>query len=152
MLDQLNDLGYFFHRMDIILRQIIRLRIRDDEQLLLHIVKCNHLIEQHQIYIIKPFLIFRIQIQLRFTVFDVIICEIPNQSTGECRESFDLRAFVICQDFIDTGFRMLYQHLADNRSVHIGDFQLSVHTCHTKLWLVTKECIASPVFLILHTL
>ena len=81
--------------------QIVGFDVQDQDQLLSVIIKCNNLVEQHQVHILESFLVLRIQMQSRFTVFDVIIGKISYQTSGKGRQPRKFGTFILFHDVPD---------------------------------------------------
>ena len=72
------------------------LKLQDD--LLLQIVKADHLVKEHQVEVVEMFLILCVQLQVGFGVFDKIIGEVAHQTAGEGGKALNFRAFVFRHD------------------------------------------------------
>ena len=81
--------------------QIVRLDIQDQDQLLSVIVKSDDFVEQHQVHILKSFLVLCIQPQGRFAVFDIVIGKISYQTPGKGRQPRKLGTFILFHDVAD---------------------------------------------------
>ena len=111
-------------------------------------VKCNHLVKQHQIHIPEILLLIAGQIQLWLTVLDIIIGEISYQTSRKMRHPFHHRTFIPVQNLTKRIPRMCYLFFCYpylTFTVSLCDFQMSICTGDFHGRLVPKKRISSPV-------
>ena len=126
--------------------QILTSDIYDQDDLLTEMVKCDDLVKQHQIHILKPFLVFCIQHQRRLCIFHVIVGKISYQSTGKCRKIFNLRTFIFIKYLSDILTWMLCLHI---HGCSVFDREFSVCTGDLKPRVISQKCVAPPFLIIL---
>ena len=85
-------------------------RVHDQDDLLPEMVKCDYLVEQHQVYILKALFVICVQHKGRLGVFDVIVGKIPDEPAGKGRQVFHTRAAVIREHLPYDLFRVLCFH------------------------------------------
>ena len=109
MLYKIHDFFNFCETSVIFLFQILCPCIGDDVYLLTKIIKSDHLVKQHKVDILKPFLIVGIQIKLWFAVLNIIIRKVSDQSSGKAWKIFYFWTGVFFQDLLDLCSRMSYR-------------------------------------------
>ena len=89
------------HSFVIVRFQRIRLQrhVHDQHDLLPQVVKCDHLIEQHQVYVLEVFGVLCRGTGFGFAVAEVIIGEISHKAAGEGGQVCKARAFILRQNF-----------------------------------------------------
>ena len=69
-------------------------------------VEGNDLVEEHQVHVPEVLLLRIRQIQLRLTVFNVVVGEVAHQAAGKWGKPFQYRTFVILQNFPESFTRV----------------------------------------------
>ena len=117
--------------------------------LLVYVVEGDYLVEQHEVNVLEPLLVLRVEVQGGFAVFYVVVGEVPHQTSGERREALQLRAGVLLHEFLDVRRRVrLVRGLGlSGNDVLNGEF--AVGAGKLQLGVVAEEGVASPFFLVL---
>ena len=112
---------------------IVGLDVDDQNDLLSVVVKGYHLVKQHQVGILKAILILRIQLKGRLTVLDVVIREIPHQSSGKGGQVVKLGTLVFLDDTADPAADILPCRLSGKRGL---DGDGPVVACDLQQWVI----------------
>ena len=75
--------------------QILQVHIGDQDQLLAEIVKGDHLVEEHQVAVLKLLGIPGVQTERRLGVLQIVVGEVAHEPAGERRETCHAGAAVL---------------------------------------------------------
>ena len=119
------------------------------DYLLVYVVESYYLVEQHEVNVLEPLLVLRVEVQGGFAVLYVVVGEVPHQTSGERREALQLRAGVLLHEFLDVRRRVRLVRglgLSGNDVLHC---EFAVGAGKLQLGVVAEEGVASPFFLVL---
>ena len=109
--------------------RVLQGHVHDEDDLLLHVVKGDDLVKEHQVHVLEGLGVLRVHAGGRFAVGQVVVREVADQAPGEGGQIVKLGAFVLAQDLPQLGggvFRVEAQvphlHLAPDA----GDLQFRV--------------------------
>ena len=122
--------------------------VTDQDDLLSVVIKCDHLIKQHQIDVPELFLILCVQSKRRLRIFDIVVCKISNQTAGQRRELFDLRRAVFFDHPCNHLRRILCFKLLD---MVCCNCHLMVHAGQLHRRIEPKKAVPSPLLVVLRT-
>ena len=127
---------------------IIRLRIDDQDDFLAVIIVSDDLMEQHQVYILKAFLILRIQLQGWLAVLDIIIGKISYQTTGKGRKIIKYGTVILPNDITDAFSDILSAVLGGHGSFYN---RIPVIAGNLQNRVISQKGISSPSLIRLRT-
>ena len=117
--------------------------IGDEDDLLLHVVKGDDLIEEHEIHVPEPLGILGGPVRRRLAVKKVVIGKVAYKTAGEGWQVIRTRAFVIRKYLPQHGGRV------PCLDFHMAGGELSVHTGNAHFRIAAQKCVPPPFLALL---
>ena len=115
--------------------------VDDEQKFLLQVIVADQLIEKHQVDVIKVLLVFRCQLKLWFSILQVLIRKISDQSSSQGRKSLNPGGSVILYHFPDhiSGMSDCYMNITSRTD---RQFMILAGKFHGRV--ISQKCISAP--------
>ena len=130
----------------VLLIDVIKRDVRDEENLLELIIEGDDLVEQHQIEVVETIAVFCIETERRLGVFDVVVGKVSDKTACEWRETVYFGTFMCCKQLPYVIFRM------PGLNCDITEFQLSIEAGDDSFRVIAEEGVPAELLISGHGL